>query len=374
MKNCLIILHEDFSGLDKGYQKIAKERIELLSLKYNIDILIPYYGKKPKKILNIKNINYYFYKKFFLLSFCSILYKLFSFKPLQVALYFDLGFKKYIKKNFANKNYDLKYLFLYRGFENVFIKEKDFVILDLIDPVNFSLKIKGEKSYFSFLYKLEALLCDIYEKQISKYINKVIIISSRDKKLIDNFSNINVFPHLHHQVNSKTVFKKKGNLCFSGNLRYNENLKYISWLIKNIVVNVKPKQELCLIGGHPKMSYINKLNYPNLKVIKNPKNIISEISKYRISLNGKSLYGSNTKIFDAFSSNILPIITKEMKKDKYFKDYPLIANSNKDYCNLVTKLINQKNFYDKKSKEINKFKKKFTKNNLKTTFFGIVAN
>ena len=137
---------------------------------------------------------------------------------------------------------------------------------------------------------------------------------------------------------------------------------------------MKPKQKLYLIGGNPKMSYINKLNFRNLKVIKNPKNIISEISKYRISLNGKSLYGSNTKIFDAFSSNILPIITKEMKKDKYFKDYPLIANSNIHYCNLVTKLINEKNFYAKKSKEINKFKKKFTKNNLKATYFSIVAN
>ena len=62
MKNCLIVLHEDFSGLDKGYQKIAKERIDLLSFKYNIDIIIPYYSKKPKKILNKKNINYNFYK------------------------------------------------------------------------------------------------------------------------------------------------------------------------------------------------------------------------------------------------------------------------------------------------------------------------
>ena len=117
------------------------------------------------------------------------------------------------------------------------------------------------------------------------------------------------------------------------------------------------------------MSYFTKLNYPNLKITKNPKNIINEISKYRISLNGKSLYGSNTKIFDAFSANILPIITKEMKKDIYFKDYPLIASSNIDYCNLIMKLINQKKFYEKKTKEVNKFKKKFAKNNLKKVFF-----
>ncbi len=99
MKNCLIVLHEDFSRLDKGYQKIAKERIDLLSLKYDIDIIIPYYSKKPNKILNKKNINYYFYKKFFFISFWSFIYKFFSFKPLQVALYFDLRFKSFIKKN-----------------------------------------------------------------------------------------------------------------------------------------------------------------------------------------------------------------------------------------------------------------------------------
>ncbi len=372
MKNCLIVLHEDFSELDKGYQKIAKERIDLLSLKYNIDIIIPYNRKKPNKIFYKKNINYYFYKKFFLISFFSILYKLFLFKPLQVALYFDFSFQKFIKKNFEKKNYDLKYFFLYRGFENVYLKDEDFVILDLIDPVEFSLKNKGKKTYLNFFYKMEALLCDAYEKKISKHINKLVIISSRDKKLINNFKNICVFPHLHNQKNLKTLIKKKGDICFSGNLHYSENLKYISWLIKNILNKIEPKQDFFIIGANPKMSYFNKLNYPNLKIIRNPKNIINEIAKYRISLNGKSLYGSNTKIFDAFSANILPIITKEMKKDFYFKDYPLIANSSTDYCKLIIKLIKHKKFYEKKTKEVNEFKKKFTKNNLKKIFFDIV--
>lgn len=374
MKNCLIVLHEDFSGLDKGYQKIAKERIDLLSFKYNVDIIIPYYSKKPKKILNKKNINYHFYKKFFLISFWSFIFKFFSFKPFQVALYFDISFKNFIKKNFANKNYDLKYFFLYRGFENVYLKDEDYVILDLIDPVGFSLKNKGKKSFLNFFYKLEAALCNAYEKKISKHINKLIIISSRDKKLINNFKNIFIFPHLHNQTNLKTSSKKKDNLCFSGNLSYSENLKYISWLIKDIVSNVSPKQNFNIIGANPKIRYFTKLNYPYLKITKNPKNIINEISKYRISLNGKSLYGSNTKIFDAFSANILPIITKEMKKDIYFKDYPLIASSNIDYCNLIMKLINQKKFYEKKTKEVNKFKKKFAKSNLKKVFFDIVNN
>ncbi len=374
MKNCLIVLHEDFSRLDKGYQKIAKERIDLLSLKYDIDIIIPYYSKKPNKILNKKNINYYFYKKFFFISFWSFIYKFFSFKPLQVALYFDLSFKSFIKKKSVSKNYDLKYFFLYRGFENVYLKDEDFVILDLIDPVVFSLKNKGKKSFLNFFYKLEAILCNAYEKKISKHINKLIIISSRDKKLIDNFKNIFIFPHLHNQINLKNSAKKKGNICFSGNLAYSENLKYISWLIEDIVSNVNPKQNFNIIGANPKMSYITKLNYPHLKITKNPKNIINEISKYKISLNGKSLYGSNTKIFDAFSANILPIITKEMKTDNYFKDYPLIAESNIHYCSLIMKLINQKKFYEKKIKEVNKFKKKFAKNNLKKIFFDIVNN
>lgn len=372
MKNCLIVLHEDFSGLDKGYQKLAKERIDLISLKYDLDIIVPYHKKKPCKILIKKNISYFFYKKFFLISLFSFLYKLFSLKPFQVALYFDYSFKRFVKKKTLNKNYDLKYFFLYRGFENIYLKENDFVILDLIDPVAFSLKHKSKNSYLKIFYQIEAMLCNIYEKKISKYINKLIIISSRDLKLCKNFKNIYIFPHLHNHIKSHGLRKKKNGLCFSGNLSYSENLKYIRWLVNNIVCYIKPAQQLYLIGANPKMSYINKLNYDKLKIIKNPKNIINEISKYKISLNGKSLYGSNTKIFDAFSANTLPIITKEMKRDVYFKNYPLIAKSNIDYCNLIMKLISKKKFYENKINKVNKFKKKFSRNNLRNTFFNIL--
>ena len=48
MQSCLIVLHEDFTSFKKGYQKIAKERIELLSAKYQIDLFVPYYFIKPK--------------------------------------------------------------------------------------------------------------------------------------------------------------------------------------------------------------------------------------------------------------------------------------------------------------------------------------
>ena len=84
------------------------------------------------------------------------------------------------------------------------------------------------------------------------------------------------------------------------------------------------------------------------------------------------MYGSNTKIFDSFCANTLPIVTKEVKNDIYFKDYPLIAKSNEQYVNLLKKLIENKNYYYKKIKQVNNFKKKFFEKNLRNKFFNII--
>jgi hypothetical protein len=372
VQSCLIILHEDFTSFKKGYQKIAKERIELLSAKYQIDLFIPYYFTKPKKFFKKKNINYFFYKKNLILSFFYTAYKLLFFRPFQVALYYDYGFKAFIKKSIKNKNYDLNYLFLYRGFENIKLSISNFVILDLIDPVCYSLKLKSKNSKLRFFYLMESYLCNLYEKKISKYIHKVILISSRDAKHVNNFKSIENFPHILKKSQFKYSQYKKGNICFSGNLNYSENINHVKWLNKEILPKLEPQQKLYLIGANPKMSFFNKFNKKKIKIIKNPKNIIKEISRFKVSLNGKSMYGSNTKIFDSFCANILPIVTKEVKNDIYFNNYPLIVNSSEQYVNLLKKLIANKSYYYKKIRKVNNFKKKFFERNLKNKFYNII--
>lgn len=372
MQSCLIVLHEDFTSFKKGYQKIAKERIDLLSAKYQIDLFIPYYFKKPKIFSKKKNINYFFYKKNLISTFFYTIYKLLFLRPFQVALYYDFGFKNFIKKNIKNINYDLNYLFLYRGFENIMLDKSNFIILDLIDPVCYSLKLKSKNSPLRFFYLIESFLCNLYEKKISKYIHKVILISSRDEKLINNFKSITNFPHILKKSQFKYSQYKKGNICFSGNLNYSENINHVKWLNEEILAKLEPQQKLYLIGANPRMSFFNKFNKKKIKIIKNPKNIIIEISRFKVSLNGKSMYGSNTKIFDSFCANTLPIVTKEVKNDIYFKNYPLIAKSNEQYVNLLKKLIENKNYYYKKIKQVNNFKKKFFEKNLRNKFFNII--
>jgi len=198
-----------------------------------------------------------------------------------------------------------------------------------------------------------------YEKDILNKFKSVIVLTHRDKKLIENFNNnikANIIPtgvdiELFKQQN---VDNTEQSLVFVGHYRHYPNADAIIYFVNKIfnkILDKLPKLKLYIVG-----SGVTK-NIEELA--KNNKNIIitGEVEDVSVYLQKPNIFvapvrlggGIKGKVLEAMACGIPVVATKEAIDgiDYDTSDCSLICNDENDFVNNIVALTENKSLYEK---------------------------
>ena len=376
----LTVLNEDFYPINKGYRKVGIDRLNLLSNYYDLDLFVP--QKKRSELISSINekINVFKYNKKIFGSMVGFLSSILKINPISVSIYTDLSYRKFVEKKTLNTKYDYVYLITPRGIGNLNLKKISYkkLIIDFVDPQSATFNYRSKKiHYLSILYYFEYKLFLKFENKISRIADSILLISQKDKQIYKKkFKKVYCVPHIKKINNSIVKYKNrnKNSFCFSGNLSYEENIISITFIIKKILPILRKYSQnykLHIIGSNPSNKLQKLLIKNEIKVILNPKNILYEISKYKLAIAPKTIpFGVISKIPECISVGTPILTTKENISNSSIENYNenLLAETADEFAMKIHLILSGENIFFDNLKLINEYALFFSESKVKNLF------
>ncbi len=199
-----------------------------------------------------------------------------------------------------------------------------------------------------------------YEKKILNKFNSIIVLTKRDKKLIEEF-NKNVKANIIPTGVDINFFKPQNNnqeqsLVFVGHYKHYPNADAIIYFVNEIyndILKILPDLKLYIVGSGVTKDVLN--------LAKNNKNIVitGEVKDVGLYLQKPNIFiapvrlggGIKGKVLEAMACGIPVVATKEAVDgiDYDVKDCSLICNNKQEFVKNIVKLSKDKSLYIKLS-------------------------
>lgn len=261
--------------------------IKILSKEYEVDVLYIWDNKDNENLIKeglnkyVKQVIAFKYKK---IEFKKNVIKSFikNDLPLQVNYYYFDSIKKWIKLNY--KKYNKIFCNHIRMYE--YVKDLSIeVVIDYVDAISMNYKRveKIKKFPLNVIYKYEGNLVQKYEIEISKNVQKKLLISEVDKNyLIDKGadSRFEILSNYVKEFNkSEDILEKENIISFLGKMDYEPNVSAVKYFVKNIFEKIKKenkKLKFRVIGGYPTEDILKLNNIEGIEVT----GFVENIEKY----------------------------------------------------------------------------------------------
>ena len=327
--------------------------LKFLSKKNKIDLVC----LGDKKEIKNKNLSFCSSVKVFQLNFISriinIIISLFKLEPLQNGYYLSTEMKSFINSN--KHKYDSIICHLLRSSQYMPAKFEGKKVLEMTDLTssNYQQSIK-QLPYLNplkYIYFIEKLLVERYEKKILKKFDNIVFVSNIDaKKAREKISNKGKICVIGSAQNFNTkIFKYKKNnnkIIFIGNINYLPNKLACKDFAKNVLkkINLKyPEIKFHVIGN---IGYLNKFflqRHKNVIIHGKVNNLKNVITNSICGLcNVKISTGFQYKILTYMSYGIPAVVsTNSFVNTKLKKNKEVLVFSNND--KLIEKILYLKN-------------------------------
>jgi glycosyltransferase involved in cell wall biosynthesis len=277
--------------------------------------------------------------------------------PMQCGYFYSTKAKKEIQKLINKIHPEHIYCFMIRMAEYVKIYKESPTTLDYQDVLSTGMKRRYEKASFwkkpFFKYEYRAL--QRYEKNIFPCFTHKTIITSIDRDLIPHpqKQDIHVIRNgIDFEKFNYVKTEKKYDLIFAGNMSYPPNVDATLFLAKSIfpkLIENYPDLKLCICGATP-VPAIKALACNNIHVT----GWVDEMSEYYAQ---SSIFiaplqlgtGLQNKLLEAMAMK-LPCVTSPLAgnplEGAIHNHNIIICNNIDEYINAISKLINDKPFYN----------------------------
>ena len=353
--------------LDNGGKIKTYNILEILSEENEIDLFAFYENEKEResidflkrKFRNVVGVEKILTTKKNIFYMLTIAIKsIFSKYPFVILKYIDKKMRNLLEEYILDNNYDLIYIdHLQLGvYYDVLKKTNKKIYLDEHNCEYQILKRKfhDESSILKkIFFGLEYKKLKKFEETIINKVDKVIVLSDEDKKLL--MSNKNEDKFINIPIPIKTNYKKiigskiqdEINLIFLGTLTWYPNAQGIEWFVDNVIPILERneiKYKLHIVGKDPSISLIEKCKENDNVIITGYVDSIDEyIDKCDIMIVPIFIgSGMRVKILEGLGKRI-PIISTsigaegiEIKNNKNI----LLANNENEF---VESIINLKN-------------------------------
>jgi len=264
----------------KGYQRIAYERVRRLSGANQVDLFFfrqRHQAVVPHGALSGQPGSLHSVRFSYRSAFLSMLRAIPSRVPFQVAYYRSTDMKTAVDEAFRRFTYDAVIVETVRLAQYVPADYKGVTILDAVDPLPISyLRSLAWRPWFmrSMVREEASRLLD-YERGLAPRFSHVLLVSSCDAKEYCELLGIDSIQVVPHGVDAKT-FKSSGEprtpgaIVFAGNLGYAPNVDAVSYFCREIfplVLAGYPNAELWLVGARPARRVRQWARTPNVKLI-----------------------------------------------------------------------------------------------------------
>lgn len=358
-KRKLVIMLSRFPfPLDKGDKLRAYYQIIEFSKDFEITLICT----TDKKILKseIEKIKPYCKEIHIIkLSYVSIFFNLtlnlFNNKPFQVGYFYSNKNNHYIKSILKEIKPDHIFCQLIRVAEYVKNYHNCPKTIDYMDALSKGIerRIDNARLFKKILFKSEHKRLRNYEQKIFEYFEHHLIISEQDRSYImhPDYLKIKCIPNGvgKHFFDSIDV-KPDHDLVFIGNLSYPPNISAVIYIVKEILPLLDKDTRLIISGASP--------HYSLEKLIKNNPNITLTgwVDDIRTSyLRGKLFIapmfigtGLQNKLIESMALGV-PCITTPLANNALNakpNNQILVANTNKEFAQAITKLLNNEQLYN----------------------------
>ncbi len=301
--------------------------------------------------------------------FFNLLVGLFRDIPLQTAYYYSSDIKKEIIKEIEQFKPDLIYCQLIRAAEYVRDIQSIPKIIDYVDVISKGLerRIKRTNIFWKLILTIEHKRALKYEKVVFDDFDERIIITTEDQGLLkfEEKEKVKIIPNgIDSDYYKPIPFERKYDLFFSGNLRYPPNVDASIFIVDEILPLLKlkiPNLKVLIAGAAPN-SKILSLQSETVDI----KGWVDDVREYykqaKIFLAPMQIgTGLQNKLLQAMAMKI-PCITSELTRKGIVastENVMLVADTPKEYADLIIKLLNDQKYAD----EIAELGYKFVKAN-----------
>ena len=354
MKKILVVTTKFPFPLFSGDKLRIYNIFKYLSKKNKVDLI--YTEPKENFHKKIRFINKtIFVKTHKIEKYFNILYYLIMGKPLQVGYFFSSEMKS--KINEIKKDYNIIIFHLIRSGEFLPINYEGTKILEMTDLISKNyLQLQKKLSFINplkYIYLIEKILLEKYEKKIIEPFNRIVLVSKEDVKY---FSISNKLKRKIKIVSNGTDSKKKlykfkkqnKDIIFIGNINYLPNKIACYDFIKTIMPELEMKQiniNFKIIGHTSKLLKFYLTRFKNVEVYNNVKspeklcrNAICGISNLSV------VTGIQNKIMEYMRIGLPTIISEKCFNNlNFIKNKDLLVYQNKDeFIKQIIKLKTEK--------------------------------
>jgi polysaccharide biosynthesis protein PslH len=305
----------------RGDQSVPFHRMRILSKKHNITLLSLY--EHPDELKGLEVLN----------QFCSSIYtvqlpKWKSFRnmtllgsvsrlPFQVLYYKSKDFKKCLDGVLRNNNFDIIHAFMLR-LGPLCHDISTPVVLDLIDSMqlNFQRRLDTANVPKKWLLKEELRRLAYYEAGICSMVNRLIVVSNKDKEHISSV-NVDVVPLGIDTVRFSPSVKvaQRPTIIFSGNMFYGPNIQAVKWFTDKCFFRIQeiiPDVSFVIAGNGPPAEIRELGNKPGITVTGFVDSMPDMLNKASLAIAPmQSGSGMQFKILEAMSCG-LPVVTNSL--------------------------------------------------------------
>ena len=307
-------------------------------------------------------------------------------KPFQVSLYWNREMNSYIQK--VEKQYDFIIGNSIRNAEYLILLPTKKVILDFHDAISYNYlnlikNIHGVKKIF---YQIERKLLVQYECDITRKIEKKIIISVQDKEYLKGLgadvANTAVIPvAVRDDIYDfkDNIDKDECAVCFLGKMSYQPNADAVIWFAENVFRPLKSSHsniKFYVLGIEP-TSEVRALQGDGIEItgfLENPYEIIKKCMAMVVPIRNGA--GMQNKILESMvvgTPCVISSIAEEGLNGKKGEDY-LVADSALEYIASIEYLIHSPNSRKRVSENASRFVKQYTWIVVKNMFENILKS
>lgn len=356
--NLVVVLSRVPYPIDRGDKLRAYHMLLLLSNSYDIFLFCTSTEKenttsKSHLLTFCKEVHIYYLNK--LHTNLHLLKAFFTKIPFQVNYFYSKEFHKYLKNEIVRIKPKLIFFQTIRVAEYCISINHPLMIIDYVDALStsyfkLSLYTKGLKKIF---YKIESIRLKKYETFIFNKFKKHIIISESDKEDIQHYNKDKIFV-IKNGVDTSSYFPidsiKMYHLIFHGIMNYTPNEACAIYIIKNLLPKLNSEIKLLISGGFPSKKLIEYTDYKNIKVTGWVKDLRQTFSSAKVFIAPLFMgAGSPNKILEAMAMGIPCVVSVQVSSALNLEHdiNVLIGNSDEEFCNHITSLLDDKKLYDK---------------------------
>lgn len=283
----------------------------------------------------------------------SLFWNIFSQKPFQVAYFHQRSIQRKVNKLLEVIQPDHIFCQLVRSSEYVKNYHLCPKTLDYMDAMSKGMERRYESSklIYRFLFKIESDRLKKYERSVFNYFENQLIISEQDKKLIfhPDYKQIQVIPNGIADIFYVPVsIEKKYDIVFVGNLSYEPNILATEYLFRHVHQKL-PNLKIQIAGANPSKRIL-KLHGLNFEITGYLEDIREAYSGGKIVVAPMMIgTGLQNKLLEAMAQGT-PCITTSLANNALGAkegEEILLANSENEFIEIITKLLLNKELYEK---------------------------